>query len=57
MTKPKNGVPEAGTGTRSEPETKRIPVDPSSLPTIPAAMEYDYTNFYFGAGTDAFALL
>ena len=26
-------------------------------PTAPAAMEYDYTNFYFGAGQDAFALL
>jgi 8-amino-7-oxononanoate synthase len=26
-------------------------------PTAPGAMEYDYTNFYFGAGKDAFALL
>ena len=26
-------------------------------PTTPGAMEYDYTNFYFGAGSDAFALL
>jgi 8-amino-7-oxononanoate synthase len=26
-------------------------------PAVPAAMEYDYTNFYFGAGEDAFALL
>jgi glycine C-acetyltransferase len=26
-------------------------------PTVPAAMEYDYTNFYFGAGDDPFALL
>jgi glycine C-acetyltransferase len=26
-------------------------------PTAPGAMEYDYTNFYFGAGSDAFALL
>jgi 8-amino-7-oxononanoate synthase len=26
-------------------------------PTEPGAMEYDYTNFYFGAGGDAFALL
>lgn len=30
---------------------------PGAEPTIPAAVEYDYTNFYFGAGTDAFALL
>jgi 8-amino-7-oxononanoate synthase len=28
-----------------------------SPPTAPGAMEYDYTNFYFGAGDDAFALL
>lgn len=26
-------------------------------PAVPGAMEYDYTNFYFGAGSDAFALL
>lgn len=26
-------------------------------PASPGAMEYDYTNFYFGAGSDAFALL
>ncbi len=26
-------------------------------PTAPAAMDYDYTNFYFGSGTDPFALL
>ena len=26
-------------------------------PTVPGAMEYDYTNFYFGSGSDAFALL
>ena len=26
-------------------------------PSTPSAMEYDYTNFYFGAGEDAFALL
>ena len=57
MTKPKDGVSEVEAGVRSEPETNRISVDPDSLPTIPAAMEYDYTNFYFGAGTDAFALL
>jgi glycine C-acetyltransferase len=29
----------------------------STRPTVPAAMEYDYTNFYFGAGNDPFALL
>ena len=26
-------------------------------PTVPGAMEYDYTNFYFGSGSAAFALL
>ena len=26
-------------------------------PAVPSAMEYDYTNFYFGSGSDAFALL
>lgn len=30
---------------------------PDTAPAQPAAMEYDYTNFYFGAGDDAFALL
>jgi len=30
---------------------------PDTVPAQPAAMEYDYTNFYFGAGDDAFALL
>jgi 8-amino-7-oxononanoate synthase len=28
-----------------------------SPPVVPGAMEYDYTNFYFGSGDDAFALL
>jgi glycine C-acetyltransferase len=31
--------------------------DAGDAPTPPSAMEYDYTNFYFGAGEDAFALL
>jgi glycine C-acetyltransferase len=31
--------------------------DVSARPAVPAAMEYDYTNFYFGAGDDPFALL
>ncbi len=29
----------------------------SAQPPVPSALEYDYTNFYFGAGEDAFALL
>jgi glycine C-acetyltransferase len=38
----------------------RVEVDPTEgqvQQTEPGAMEYDYTNFYFGAGSDAFALL
>lgn len=30
---------------------------PDTAPAAPGAMEYDYTNFYFGAGEDPFALL
>jgi 8-amino-7-oxononanoate synthase len=33
------------------------PVTSEAPPAAPGAMEYDYTNFYFGAGEDAFALL
>lgn len=42
------------------PPARRIDVDETvtgTTPATPAALEYDYTNFYFGAGTDAFALL
>jgi len=57
---------ERGTSTDVEapkPQT-RISADgtvspsiPEAPPTPPGAMEYDYTNFYFGAGDDPFALL
>ncbi|MGD8322068.1 MAG: hypothetical protein PVJ02_16585, partial [Gemmatimonadota bacterium] len=40
--------------TAQEVEARTTPDAP---PTPPGAMEYDYTNFYFGAGEDAFALL
>jgi len=39
---------------------RRVDLDEPSAPAEPAspgAMEYDYTNFYFGSGSDAFALL
>jgi 8-amino-7-oxononanoate synthase len=36
---------------------RRLDVDETDSPAVPAAMEYDYTNFYFGAGDDPFALL
>ncbi len=44
----------------SKAPTSRIGMDDADVqarPAVPAAMEYDYTNFYFGAGEDAFALL
>jgi glycine C-acetyltransferase len=47
-------------GQPRAPTARRIDVDgagPDSEPRIPSAIEYDYTNFYFGAGDDAFALL
>ncbi len=38
---------------------RRLDVEsaPGAPAAAPAAMEYDYTNFYFGAGNDAFALI
>jgi glycine C-acetyltransferase len=44
----------------SQTSVRRVDVDGAEgadHPSIPAAMEYDYTNFYFGAGDDPFALL
>ena len=43
----------------AQPSARRIELDaaPHVTPAEPGAMEYDYTNFYFGAGSDAFALL
>lgn len=39
-------------------EAPRISMDEApEMPSTPGAIEYDYTNFYFGAGNDAFALL
>ncbi len=38
--------------------TSRVPsMAEAAPPTAPGPLEYDYTNFYFGAGDDAFALL
>ena len=48
------------TEMETESLTSRIEgemAEESHRPTVPAAMEYDYTNFYFGAGDDPFALL
>jgi glycine C-acetyltransferase len=44
----------------SSPSQSRIGVadaESGPPPSAPGALEYDYTNFYFGAGDDAFALL
>ena len=44
----------------SSPPESRIgakDAESEAPPSAPGAMEYDYTNFYFGAGDDAFALL
>ena len=38
-------------------EVEGAGAEAQDAPTVPAAMEYDYTNFYFGAGDDPFALL
>ena len=57
MSQQRNGPPTEVDAPRS---TSRISSDApgtESTPSPPAAMEYDYTNFYFGAGDDAFALL
>ncbi|MBT3959227.1 MAG: aminotransferase class I/II-fold pyridoxal phosphate-dependent enzyme [Gemmatimonadales bacterium] len=59
MSKPKNGSATAGS-VETPPSSSRISMEDrqvESPPTAPGAMEYDYTNFYFGAGDDAFALL
>jgi len=54
---------EASSGVESPKTTSRFSTAadgtdvPEAAPSPPGAMEYDYTNFYFGAGDDAFALL
>jgi 8-amino-7-oxononanoate synthase len=45
---------------KAKAPVRRIEIEEEGVPehpTVPAAMEYDYTNFYFGAGDDPFALL
>ena len=46
--------------TEAKSPASRMAMDEVELvgpQAVPGAMEYDYTNFYFGAGDDAFALL
>jgi glycine C-acetyltransferase len=62
MPENQNGNP---TETQSPKATNRVTAEgqapedlmPDAAPPAPGAMEYDYTNFYFGAGEDPFALL
>ena len=45
---------------KSKLSKRRVDVGESATetaPRVPSALEYDYTNFYFGTGDDAFALL
>lgn len=60
MSEPKNGTSTVESEVDAKTPSNRISMEENTVekpPTIPGAMEYDYTNFYFGAGTDAFALL
>lgn len=56
MAESKNESSTASTDAETQPQTNRIEMD-EATPSAPGALEYDYTNFYFGAGDDAFALL
>jgi glycine C-acetyltransferase len=65
MSDKKNETTTSSTGVEAAKPSSRITADGSqeeavmadTVPAQPGAMEYDYTNFYFGAGDDAFALL
>lgn len=60
MAEPKKESATVADEIQARPGTPRVDVDGNGgevEPRIPSAMEYDYTNFYFGAGDDAFALL
>lgn len=59
MSDSKNDTSVARADTEANAPVRRLDVDESDSPpqAVPAAMEYDYTNFYFGAGDDPFALL
>lgn len=58
MSQSKNEGSTASVDLETPTEGSRISMDEAAAaPSAPGAMEYDYTNFYFGAGNDAFALL
>jgi glycine C-acetyltransferase len=60
MASSKNESSTASPDVDTTPKARGVDVvepDQADAPSKPGAMEYDYTNFYFGAGSDAFALL
>jgi glycine C-acetyltransferase len=60
MSESKNDSSTIEAGVERSEKARRITVDEPSEQVeqrTPGALEYDYTNFYFGAGSDAFALL
>jgi 8-amino-7-oxononanoate synthase len=60
MSDSKDGSSRAEATQAAGPPASRLPMEDSTVdapPAVPGAMEYDYTNFYFGSGSDAFALL
>lgn len=60
MSKPDKHGAAGSAEVETNPSQSRIPMEQSEVvgpQAAPGAMEYDYTNFYFGAGNDAFALL
>ncbi|MDH3270559.1 MAG: aminotransferase class I/II-fold pyridoxal phosphate-dependent enzyme [Gemmatimonadota bacterium] len=56
MSEPKSETSTASIDTEARTTAPRVDIDEVAQ-TQPGALEYDYTNFYFGAGEDAFALL
>jgi 8-amino-7-oxononanoate synthase len=60
MSEPKNESSTASEEAPARPATRRVDLGETTVdeqPRVPSALEYDYTNFYFGAGDDPFALL
>ena len=58
MSEQRNG---SATDVETQTPTKMVSAPehsmPETQPSAPGGMEYDYTNFYFGAGDDPFALM
>ncbi len=59
MAKPTEAAFKADLALEAQPASSRTSTKGNAVehpPTVPEAMEYDYSNFYFGAGTDPFAI-